>query len=560
MKQRLLALFLALALIVSAAPVTVRANETDLGSVRVYVENNTCPNDSGNWQPGAEYWDGVLVDQTVELSESSNMLTCIETALARSSVEASISSGYISAIGGLAEGDYTQGSYGGWMVTLNDWFTSEGISAYTVANGTLQDGDEIRVLYTMDYGADQGSSWTSNDKSLQALEFSAGTLTPAFSAGTKNYELRITEEITGIQVTPTAANKNFQVRIYKGEFYSPADGGYKRSAEIPVRVGDTLKVVVGDPSWPSMNNGEYGSGAENVPAEVYTVTIADAAATPSFAYFFTALDGIAAVENDAEASFAVVGTRLASTNKTNSSVSYITLTFSCAASLSFDFAASSEAKYDYMDVLKNDTSLTSGSKADYSGTASGTYTVQAQAGDIVKIGYRKDVSGDSNEDCIYLSNFRAVLPHQVVFHACNGTEETATQNVFGAANLDANTFSYDGYRFAGWATEAGGEVVYTDGASVAPEADINLYAVWTKVWNVTFPNMPEGASLTVRQGETVIQPEEDGRYLLADGVYTYSASAFGYLAAENIPFTIDGADLAVAEAVSYTHLTLPTKA
>ena len=34
----------------------------------------------------------------------------------------------------------------GWMGTLNDWFTDEAFTAYTVANGKLADGDEIRIV------------------------------------------------------------------------------------------------------------------------------------------------------------------------------------------------------------------------------------------------------------------------------------------------------------------------------------------------------------------------------------------------------------------------------
>ena len=58
--------------------------------------------------------------------------------------------------------------------------------------------------------------------------------------------------------------------------------------------------------------------------------------------------------------------------------------------------------------------------------------------------------------------------------------------------LTANTFTRDGYTFAGWATSADGEKVYTNGQSVknlANEAgkEVTLYAVWTIVpYTITY--------------------------------------------------------------------------
>lgn len=68
------------------------------------------------------------------------------------------------------------------------------------------------------------------------------------------------------------------VRTYKGE-YDVSNKGLtrgERAAEIKVTAGDVLTIVVGDPSWPSMSNGQYGANAETVPAGVYTLTIAAA--------------------------------------------------------------------------------------------------------------------------------------------------------------------------------------------------------------------------------------------------------------------------------------------
>lgn len=63
-----------------------------------------------------------------------------------------------------------------------------------------------------------------------------------------------------VLVTPTASNKNYQVRTYVGETE------YKRTAMVPTVDGTTITVKCGDPSWPNMNH-------DNEPAQVYTVNV-----------------------------------------------------------------------------------------------------------------------------------------------------------------------------------------------------------------------------------------------------------------------------------------------
>ena len=56
------------------------------------------------------------------------------------------------------------------------------------------------------------------------------------------------------------------------------------------------------------------------------------------------------------------------------------------------------------------------------------------------------------------------------------------------ANLTTNSFTRTGYTFAGWATTAGGSVVYADEASYSTGAtNATLYAKWTpNTYTVTF--------------------------------------------------------------------------
>lgn len=225
-----------------------------IGTVRVVVENNTLPVSAG------AAWEGILVDAQTELYADSTMMTCVVDALGEYPQEGA-DSGYIESINGLGVSGMS-----GWMGTLNDWFTSEGFAAFNAADGTLQSGDEIRIMYTCNGGEDCGGSWENNDKTLAALSFDVGELSPAFDAGTHEYTLTVPYGTTALYVTPTAANKNFQVHTFVGDI------AYKRSQPVPAADGTVISIVDGDPSWPSMNGGSYGT-ADSVPAEVYYVTV-----------------------------------------------------------------------------------------------------------------------------------------------------------------------------------------------------------------------------------------------------------------------------------------------
>ena len=240
MKKKILSLLLALVMALSLVPTSVLAAPDDLGQAHVIVENTTYPKDKG------APWDGTLVDSWVKLTGDSTMMGCVFEALDAKGYTHTGTT-YISEINGLSELD--GGSASGWMGTLNDWFTNEGFAAFTVAAGTLEAGDEIRVMYTCSLGDDLGGSWNNNDTTVKALTFSDGQLSPTFHKDTDSYTLKLSSKVGSVQVTPTASNKNFQVR-------TSVDGTeYKRTAKIPVADGTVITVKCGDPSWPSMNKG-----------------------------------------------------------------------------------------------------------------------------------------------------------------------------------------------------------------------------------------------------------------------------------------------------------------
>ena len=96
-------------------------------------------------------------------------------------------------------------------------------------------------------GEDLGGSWGNTDKTVKNVTFSAGTLDKEFDKNTHEYTLTIPADVSSVVVTPTASNKNYQVRTSVG------GTEYARTAEVPVADGAVITVKCGDPSWPSMN-------------------------------------------------------------------------------------------------------------------------------------------------------------------------------------------------------------------------------------------------------------------------------------------------------------------
>ena len=258
MKKKILSLLLALVMALSLVPTSVLAAPVDLGQAHVIVENTTFTKPVDGKAPA---WTGTLVDTWVKLTEDSTMMGCVFEALDAKGYTHTGTT-YISEINGLSE--FGGGGQSGWMGTLNDWFTNEGFSGFTVAAGTLEAGDEIRVMYSCAYGNDLGGSWGNNDTTVKALTFSAGELSPAFHKDTHSYTLKLAADVSSVVVTPTASNKNFQVRTSVG------GTEYKRTAEIPVADGTVITVKCGDPAWPSMNG-------KPEKAEEYTITVEQAA-------------------------------------------------------------------------------------------------------------------------------------------------------------------------------------------------------------------------------------------------------------------------------------------
>lgn len=238
----------------------------DLGSVTVIVENTT-------YDDAASTLSGEFVSKTVNLTEQSTMMKCVLTALAEKGYSWTgtggkgydityLSSIYIDANGNGKKdsdekslGEFDAGPQSGWMGTLNDWFVNEGFNMFAVANGKLKDGDVIRVQYTVSgYGTDLGATWANNDTSLKELAVDGGSFGPEFNGSVLEYVL--TPGGGSVSFLPTAANKNFQVRIFLNQQNKNANAEYYRQGEsIPVKSGDVIWIGVGENSWGSMNEG-----------------------------------------------------------------------------------------------------------------------------------------------------------------------------------------------------------------------------------------------------------------------------------------------------------------
>lgn len=257
------------------------------GMTRVIVENTTFPKAEG------AAWEGTLADTWIELTGESTMMGCVVEALDGHTVVGA-ESNYISSIDNLKAFD--GGTMSGWMGTLNDWFTNFGFGEFTVAKGTLCAGDEIRIMYTRTV-EDLGGSWNNSDTRLKALTFSAGKLTPKFSGDTFTYTLTVPDGTTRLLVTPTAANKNYQVRTYLGTQATGRE--YSRTSLIPIENGSVITVVCADDSWPTMNETSDGKRTYTINVVYGEVKSDDAGVTS------VKVAGVSAAAGTAENSFSV---------------------------------------------------------------------------------------------------------------------------------------------------------------------------------------------------------------------------------------------------------------
>lgn len=139
-------------------------------------------------------------------------------------------------------------------------------------------------------------------------------------------------------------------------------------------------------------------------------------------------------------------------------------------------------------------------------------------------------------DTTYTAQWRAYT-YTVLFYSNGGQGymEPQTFTVGDGQKLRKNTFTRDGYRFAGWSKSAYSSTVsYLDEAVCTEEPtwdgyNYYFYACWEELrCTVTFQTTPEDADITVRDANGSVQSGTNGVYSLREGEYTYTVSKYGW--------------------------------
>ena len=265
MKKRSLCILLALMLVLSLLPFGASAADT----VRVIVQNETFLEPFNDVAPK---WTGVLLDTEVQYVKDMTMQGALEAAAEAEEITLDMTESsygaYLSGVNGLMDSDYHSvdetkaaddptrfSTLGGWMATLNDWFTDTGMSTTKV-----EPGDTVCVQYSTAWGADIGGDWSSTDGRLSSLGFSVGALYPSFDPDVTRYALVMPQGVDSVTVTPSAVNKNNKVTVLAANTEEEARWGARSvfvgDSDISVSVanGETYYIyVTSDSSFHACN-------------------------------------------------------------------------------------------------------------------------------------------------------------------------------------------------------------------------------------------------------------------------------------------------------------------
>ncbi len=116
-----------------------------------------------------------------------------------------------------------------------------------------------------------------------------------------------------------------------------------------------------------------------------------------------------------------------------------------------------------------------------------------------------------SSDVTLFAVWTALPTHTITFNANGGSGSMSSQTIQEGAsvNLNANSFTYAGHAFSGWAETPGGSVGYTDGGSYTMGgSDEVLYAVWTSITHTVTFNANGGSgsmsNQSIEEGATAI--------------------------------------------------------
>ena len=151
--------------------------QSNYGQVHITIENTT-------YKEEGAVWSGTLIDTQTDIAYSGmNMMKAISAALKQNGYPEPVGAenGYITEINGLSA-NITEINGASWMVTLDDWFVNDRLDKFTV-----QDGDEICVMFSVDLGNDIGALRDDTETKLSSLKFNQGNLSSEFDNNNTNY-------------------------------------------------------------------------------------------------------------------------------------------------------------------------------------------------------------------------------------------------------------------------------------------------------------------------------------------------------------------------------------
>lgn len=109
----------------------------------------------------------------------------------------------------------------------------------------------------------------------------------------------------------------------------------------------------------------------------------------------------------------------------------------------------------------------------------------------------------------------------------------------GTYALKEGSYTYDVTK-AGYTGKLAQALTITNAEETSGTKAVSVAALSTCV--VTFALTPAGAVVVVKKGTETLTAEQDGTYLMPLGDYTYSVSADGYTAVEDVEVTIASGD------------------
>lgn len=151
-----------------------------------------------------------------------------------------------------------------------------------------------------------------------------------------------------------------------------------------------------------------------------------------------------------------------------------------------------------------------------SSAANMTMTFKANA----KLSFKYKVSSEKNYDKLVIKK-----NDDVIITESGLNESWKDLTVIGKSGEKVNiTYSKD------TSGDSGSDTAWLKDISVTP------------LYQLSFKGMPDNAEIIVKQGTDVVNPV-DGTYLLEDGNYTYSVTAFGYVPLTDIALSVNDADI-----------------